>query len=173
MALKQRRTPKIRFVSETDSAIDLEKSDWIKYFENGCDMSFLSFVENEKPTIFELGRLSYRQRQNAKGMDDASVERAEYIVRCSLKHVENMPIEDENDEIVDWINEVELERTQDGFLVTKAWLRNADFPMVLIDQLASAAWILSEGGFPLFKRSGVRSGATGSKSQSKQKSQAK
>jgi len=169
MAFKQKRTKQVRFIHAQDEAIDPDNSNWIKFFQEGCNIKHLTFLEDQKPTIFIIQRLNYDQRKTALDLEDNSIAQAEYIVRCGLRDIENMPVEDEDENVTGWINKVDLENGEYGKLVTVAWMRDADLPTNLIKEMALTIRLMSEGKYPLAKRSEARSGVGGSKSQDKEK----
>lgn len=148
--LERKRPGTLRYIPEEDTAIDRSASDYNAYAKDGvCNWAHIKLIEGQTPTVFEVGRMTTRQRMRWNDLvQDRGAEASatkEYVVRCVLRKAEGLVAEDG----VTPMRDIDFETESDGRLVSRRWLDDAGLPLKLLSEIAILGIALSEARVPL------------------------
>ena len=133
-----------------DPAIDLEKSDLVKYADSMYDLKHISFKENEKPTYFYIQPLTRRQKDVVGDLDGLR-EKAYWYIRCSLTKISNYQIIDESGNITEITQPNRKENGSLGLMSSEKYCDELDLPDDYLATLFVMIHGISQASIPLAK----------------------
>ena len=162
MALGRRASRSVRMVLAVvdgiiDPAVDVDKSDLEKYFENDFDENYLKIKTGCEPTYFTIKPLTRRQKD---AIDVLAGQRniASWYIRCGLKRLENYKIYSHDGGAIDAPQPVIEDHGDIGHIATEKWLDEVSFTIDVRDSLFVCIHQLTEAKVPLLVRSDQESG---------------
>lgn len=120
--------------------------DYQAYIDSGYDLSKLQLDTSERPTIFSIKPLTYRQKMQRDSLG-GTMDKIFYTLRCGLTGIENYLVFDHGQ-----VRELDPLQLENG-MVSEAWLEKTSLPSDHLLQVAVAISAISEAKAPLSRRS--------------------
>lgn len=146
MAILKRVTGPRWVVLPHDSAINQEKTDYEKYFEDDAlseTSEHLVLLDGEKPSRFLLAPMKIRQAAYARGLDNPSDMLNLFLVKFTLRDFDNYMVVGDDGTLIPCPPIKRVETDDLGHGVSEDWIKDNLGPD-LVKMLASLGWFISE-----------------------------
>lgn len=143
-----------------DPAVDLQASDLDAYRESLWDTKHLAYHPGQTPTLLRLQPLTVAQKEASESITGQRKSGA-FWFQCGVTQITNYQVEKPDGSLVELPQVVRREEGRLGWMITDAWMAEANLPAQLLVAVHLMLLSMSEAQLPLSRPSGQPSGLPG------------